>query len=121
MDQRRKRETRLAITVPGAVIFGFIIILVSVIYAARPADSPQPSVSNPTAMISGQSGVWERWPQGDCVKAGVPIPTACLDGYSSAERDAMTCPAEDGRQDGIPCVWIKPSTQELFFINGDER
>lgn len=114
-------ERTVALWLTPVVIASIAGFFAAVVFMSKPADAPAPTVSNPTARISGQSGVWERWPQGDCVKAGVPIPTACLDGYSSAERDAMTCPAEDGRQDGIPCVWIKPSTRELFFINGDER
>lgn len=104
--------------VVGAMIFG---LFVWVLTAGPPGEPmiPTPTVSDVTVSASGQSGAWARFPQA-CRYHGEPISPDCLDGYSLQEREAMACENEDQGQDGTPdqapCLWVDPSTGDLWYM-----
>jgi len=105
----------------GIAVFVTLITVLSLeeIDKKEPENGISPSVIASLVDESGkgtQQGI--QLPQ-NCAIPG-KIPYGCLDTLSTEERDAFTCPNEDGTNvKGQPCIWMDPDTRDLYYVISD--
>ena|SRR5688572_19491842 len=102
-------------------LLGLIVLTATVL--AMTKGKPGKEEPSPTASVVASLSTGSQSPvalPADCQIPG-PIDAArCLEGLTTAQRDAMTCQHEDGNTDGTPCVWLDPATRALFYVDSSE-